>query len=90
MNLQEELGHLQLAIEDERQETKKAEVKLHAEAAKSYKLNQQLDIANGKIMGYQTQLTEMQYKVNQMQRDHTQEMEKITWEKDADIKAKVL
>ena len=90
LNLHEELGHLQLAIEDERQKAKKIEVKLHAKAAKSYKINQQLNIANGKIMGYQTQLTEMQYKGNQMQKDHTQEIEKITWEKDADLKAKDL
>ena len=52
LNLHEELGHLQLAIEDERQKAKKVEVKLHSEVAKSYKINQQLDIANGKIMGY--------------------------------------
>ena len=52
INLHEELGHLQLAIEDERNKLKKVEARLQIEAAISYKINQQLDLANGKIMGY--------------------------------------
>ena len=65
-------------------------MKLHTKTTKSYKFNQQLDIANAKIMGYQTQLTEMQYRINQIQKDHAQEIEKITWESNANLKAKDL
>ena len=54
INLHEELGHLQLAIEDERSKLKKLEARLQTEAARSYKINQHLDLANGKIMGYET------------------------------------
>ena len=52
INLHEELGHLQLAIEDERSKVKKVEAKRQAEVTRSYKINQQLDLSNGKIMGY--------------------------------------
>ena len=41
-------------------------------------------------MGYQTQLAEMQYRINPLQRDHAQEIEKITWESSADLKVKDL
>ena len=90
LNLHEELGHLQLAIEDERNKIKKVEAKLQIEAVRSYKINQQLDLANGKIMGYQTQLTKMQYRMNKIQRDHAQEIERITWKSSADLKVKDL
>ena len=90
INLQEELSHLQLAIEDERSKLKKVEARLQAKVTRSYKINQQLDLSNGKIMGYETQLTEMQYRINQIQRDHAQEIEKITWESSADLKVKDL
>ena len=39
-------------------------------------------------MGYQTQLTEMQYRINQMQKDHAQEIDKIIWQSSADLKVK--
>ena len=44
LNLHEEIGHLQLALEAKQMETQKAEVKLTEEAAKCFKLNQTLDI----------------------------------------------
>ena len=40
INLHEELGHLQLAIEDKRNKLKKVEARLQTEAARSYKINQ--------------------------------------------------
>ena len=52
MNLHEELGHLELALEDERHKHKKAGAMLQAELTRNYKLLHQLDISNGKVMGY--------------------------------------
>ena len=41
-------------------------------------------------MGYQVQLTKLQYKIDGMQKDHLDEMEKIQWEMNAKLKAKDL
>ena len=62
----EELEHLELALEDERHKYKKVGAKLQAELTRNYNISQQLDLSNGKVMGYQTQLTEMQHRINQM------------------------
>ena len=59
INLHEELGHLELALEDERHKYKKVKAKLQAEITRNFDIAQQLDLSNGKVMGYQTQLTEM-------------------------------
>ena len=64
INLHEELGHLELALENERQKHQKVGAQLQAELTRNYKLSQQLDLSNGKVMGYQTQLIEMQYGIN--------------------------
>ena len=89
-NLHEELGHLELALEDERSKFKKVEAKLQAEITRNYEITKQLDLSNGKVMGYQTQLTEMQYRINQLQKDHAQEIEKINWQSSANLKVKDL
>ena len=89
-NLHEELGHLELALKDERNKLKKVEEKLQIEITRNYEITQQLDLSNGKVMGYQTQLTEMQYRIKQTQKDHAQEIEKINWQSSADLKVKDL
>ena len=88
MNLHEELGHLELALEDERHKYQKVGAKLQAELTRNYNISQQLDLSNGKVMGYQTQLTEMQHRINQMQKDHAQEIDKIIWQNSANLKVK--
>ena len=39
-------------------------------------------------MGYQVQLTELQYKIERMQKAHLDEVDKIKWEMNAELKAK--
>ena len=90
LNLYKEIGHMQLALEAKQIETQQAEAKLTEETTKCITLNQTLDIEKGKVMGYQVQLTELQYKIDRMQKDHLNEVDRITWEKDAELKAKNL
>ena len=47
-----------------------------------------LELEQGKIMGHQLQILELNQKMERMQKDNANEIDRITWEAKANLKAK--
>lgn len=64
------------------------EDKLREEAYNKFEAVKELEIRKGKVMAYQTQLLELNMKMERTQKDNKIEIDKIKWETEANLQAK--
>lgn len=95
VNLQEEIGHLQLARTEMSKQLKADQMKISnfdesikAAHAQTHIAMEELDKERGKVMALTSNIFEEQQKRTKIAKDYEEEIEKLKWSQEADLKVK--